>query len=154
MGARPPARHRGGMKIKDIMTPRAQCVAPATTLAEAARMMREIDVGALPVCDNDRLSGMITDRDIVLRGVAEKVDPATTEVRAVMTPGIAYVFEDQEVAEAARIMEERQVRRLPVLNREKRLVGIVALGDMAVDAGTEISGEALREISEPSQPQR
>ncbi|HYC69600.1 MAG TPA: CBS domain-containing protein [Opitutaceae bacterium] len=137
------------MKIKDIMTPKARCVAPATTLADAARLMREIDVGALPVCDNDRLSGMVTDRDIVVRGVAEKVDPATTEVRAVMTPGVSYVFEDQEVAEAARIMEERQIRRLPVLNSDKRLVGIVALGDMATEAGTELSGEALREISEP-----
>ena len=141
-------------KARDVMTPNPDHVRTDATVAEAARKMRDLDVGALPVCDNDRLSGMITDRDIVLRGVAEKVDPATTEVRAVMTPGIAYVFEDQEVAEAARIMEERQVRRLPVLNREKRLVGIVALGDMAVDAGTEISGEALREISEPSQPQR
>lgn len=139
------------MKIKDIMTPKARCVAPATTLSDAARLMREIDVGSLPVCDNDRLSGMVTDRDIVVRGVAEKVDPATTEVRAVMTPGVSYVFEDQEVAEAARIMEERQIRRLPVVDTDKRLVGIVALADLATEAGSELSGEALREISEPPQ---
>jgi len=144
------------MKLKDIMTPKPECIRPDTTLQEAARKMRDLDVGPLPVCgDDDRLAGMITDRDITVRAVAEGKDPTTTRVREVMTQEIIYGFEDQDVEEAARIMQERQVRRLVVLNRDKRLVGIVSLGDLATETGDrEKSGEVLQDVSEPAQPRR
>lgn len=137
------------MKISEVMTPHAKCIGPDSTLVEAARQMRELDVGSLPICENDRLAGMITDRDLALRGITESRDPRSTPVREVMSPGIVYIFEDQDVEEAARLMEVKQIRRLPVLNRDKRLVGIVSLGDLAVEAGTALSGEALKEISQP-----
>ena len=139
----------GGMKISDVMTPHATCIGPDSTLVEAARQMRELDVGALPICENDRLAGMVTDRDLVVRGIAESKDPSSTRIRELMSPGIIYIFDDQEIGEAARLMEVKQIRRLPGLNRDKRLVGIVSLGDLAVDGGTAISGEALKEISQP-----
>ena len=140
------------MKVHEIMTAHARCVGPENTLVEAAGLMREMDVGALPVCDNDRLAGMVTDRDIALRGVADGRDPNTTSIREVMTPGIVYVFADQDVEEVARVMEERQIRRLPVLNRQKRLVGIVSLGDIAISSNPAFSGIALRDVSEPREP--
>ena len=139
-------------KISDVMTAHARCIGPDSTLVDAARQMRELDVGSLPICDNDRLAGMVTDRDLVLRGIGEGLDPRSTPIRDVMSPGIVYIFEDQDVEEAARVMEVKQIRRLPVLNRDKRLVGIVSLGDLAVEAGAALSGEALQEISQPEHP--
>jgi CBS domain-containing protein len=136
------------MKTSEIMTADAQCVGPDVSLAVAAGMMRDLNVGSLPVCDHDRVTGVITDRDITVRAVAEGRDPEGTPVRAVMSSEIAYAFEDQDVEDVARIMEVKQIRRLPVLSREKRLVGIVSLGDLAVEAGTALSGEALKEISQ------
>jgi len=140
------------MKVHEIMTAHARCVGPDNNLVEAAGLMRELDVGALPVCDNDRLAGMVTDRDIALRGVADGRDPNSTPIRDVMTPGIVYVFADQPVEEMVRLMEERQIRRVPVLNREKRLVGIVSLGDVAISSNPAFSGMALRDVSEPREP--
>src|ERR687894_2248246 len=144
------------MQLKDIMTPKPDCVRPDDTLQEAARKMRDLDVGPLPVCgDDDRLAGMITDRDITVRAVAEGKDPTTTPVREAMTEEIIYCFEDQDAQEAARTMQERQVRRLVVLNRDKRLVGIVSLGDLATESGDKLkTGEVLQDVSEPSQPRR
>ena len=144
------------MQVKDIMTARAECSSPNTTLRAAAQRMKELDVGPLPVCgDDDRLAGMITDRDITVRAVAEGLDPSTTLVRDVMTPNIIYCFEDQEVNDAAHIMEQNQIRRLVVLNRDKRMVGIVSLGDLAVDTGDEeLAGHTLEAVSEPALPQR
>jgi CBS domain-containing protein len=136
------------MKVKEIMTAHARCVAPDNTLVEAAGLMRQLDVGALPVCEYDRLAGMVTDRDIVLRGVADALESATATVSQVMSPGAFFVFADQEIEEAARIMEEKQVRRLPVLNREKKMIGIVSLGDMALNSNPAFSGMALKEVSE------
>jgi CBS domain-containing protein len=139
------------MRIHDVMTPHAECIAPEASLREAAGRMKALDVGSLPVCDRDRLAGLLTDRDIVLRAVAEGRDPNVARVRDAMTPNILYCFEDQDVSEAAELMREKQVRRLPVLNRDKRLVGIVALGDLAVQTGHEqLVGHALEGISEPS----
>jgi CBS domain-containing protein len=138
------------MKTSEIMTADARCVGPDVSLAVAAGMMRDLNVGSLPVCDHDRVTGVITDRDITIRAVAEGRDPEGTPVRAVMSPEIAYAFEEQDVEDAARIMEVKQIRRLPVLSREKRLVGIISLGDIAVEAGTALSGEALKEISQPA----
>jgi CBS domain-containing protein len=143
------------MQIKAIMTRDVQCVSPDDSIQEAARWMRDLNVGPLPVCDHDRLAGMVTDRDITVRAVAEGRDPKTTKVRDVMSEGLVYCFEDQNMQDAARLMQSNQVRRLLVLNRDKRLVGIVSLGDLAADAGDpQRTGEVLQDISEPAIPNR
>jgi CBS domain-containing protein len=117
--------------------------------------MKALDVGALPVCENDRLVGMLTDRDITVRATAESLPPGLGRVRDVMTPNIIYCYEDQLVTEAVRLMEDNRIRRLPVLNRDKRLVGIVSLGDLAVKTGDEeLTGEVLEQVSEPAAPRR
>lgn len=138
------------MQVKDVMTRRVECVSPDTTLQEAANKMKELDIGPLPVCENDRLVGMITDRDITVRSVSDGSDPWTDKVREAMTPGIIYCFEDDDVAEASRLMKVKQVRRLVVPDRNKRMVGIVSLGDLAVKTGDDaLSGKALEHVSEP-----
>ena len=142
------------MKIREIMTPEAQCVAPEETLVDAASLMRQLDVGAVPVCEDGEVVGMLTDRDIVVRAVAPALIPAAIKVREIMSPGSVSVFEDQEVDEAVHLFEQHQIRRAPVLNREGRLVGIVSLGDIAVDASTSLSGEALKSVSQPAEPVR
>jgi len=138
------------MQVRDVMTSHAECIRPEATLQEAARRMKELDVGSLPVCDHDRLAGLITDRDIAVRSVAEGHDPKSDAVRDTMTPGVVYCFEDQDVTEAADLMQDNQIRRLPVLNRDKRLVGIVSLGDLALSADEKLSGRTLEAISEPA----
>ena len=138
----------GTMKISKIMTRDVRVVSPDDTLQQAARLMAGLDVGALPVAENDRLIGMVTDRDIATRGVAEGKG-AETSVRDVMTPRIKYCFDDQDVEEVAQNMGAIQVRRLPVVTRAKRLVGIVSLGDIATSHKDEEAGEALAEISRP-----
>lgn len=136
------------MQVKDVMTHEVQCVSPDTTLQDAARKMRDLNVGPLPICDNDRLAGMITDRDIIIRGVAEGKNPATTPVRDVMTSNVVWCFEDQDVNSAADLMKEKQIRRLLVLNGDKRLVGIVSLGDLAVETSDEhLCGSTLEAVS-------
>jgi len=145
------------MTLRDVMTPKVEVVHPDATLQEAAQKMKALDVGTIPVCDGDRLVGIVTDRDMAIRAIADGRDPNTTQVRSVMTPDVVYCFEDQDVAEAARRMQERQIRRLLVLNREKRLVGIVSLGDLASQAERqggereeELAEETLEAVSEPS----
>ncbi len=137
-------------QLKDLMSRDVKVVSPDTTIDEAARIMRDGDFGMLPVGENDRMIGAISDRDIAIRAVAEGKGPGT-KVREIMSTGICWAYEDDTVEGAAKIMSERQVRRLPVVNRDKRLVGIVALGDFAVDS-SEIrpAAEALAKISEPS----
>jgi len=120
------------MQLKDVMTPGVEVISPEATVQEAAEKMRHLDIGPLPVCDGDRMVGMLTDRDITVRAVAEGCNPTTTTVREVMTPNLVYGFDDQEVEDATHLMEQYQIRRLPVLNRHKRLVGMVSLGDLAV----------------------
>jgi CBS domain-containing protein len=143
------------MKLKDVMTSQVEVVHPDAMLQEAAQKMKVLDVGSLPVCDGQRLVGALTDRDITIRAVAEGRNPTTTPVREAMTPQVIYCFDDQSVKEAAQLMQDKQIRRLPILNRDKRLVGIVSLGDLAVDTGKEkMVGETLTEISQPSQPER
>ena len=144
------------MQVSQILTRDVETVRPDTTVKEAAQRMRSMDVGSLPVCDGRRLLGMVTDRDITIRITAEGRDPASTPVQEAMTPDIQYVFEDQDVSDAARIMREQQIRRLPVLDREKHLVGIVSLGDIATTGQDQLSGDALESISQPthSQPQQ
>jgi CBS domain-containing protein len=117
--------------------------------------MAALDVGPLPVCKGDELIGMLTDRDITVRAVAEGLDPKTTKVYEVMTPEIIFTYEDEDTGLAAQLMTEHQIRRLVVLNRNKRLVGIVSLGDLAVHTGdVQQAGETLEAVSEPSEPQR
>jgi CBS domain-containing protein len=142
------------MKIREIMTPAVQCVRPDDNLVEAAAVMRELDVGVVPVCDAQSLVGMLTDRDIAIRAVAEGSDPNSTFVREVMSPHVVFVYEDDSVDHAVKLMEEHQIRRAPVMSREKRLTGIVSLGDIAVDANPDLSAEALREVSRPAAPVR
>lgn len=143
------------MRVNDVMTPHAECTRPDATLQVAAARMKSLDVGALPVCDNDRLVGMITDRDMTIRATGEGANPVTARVKDVMTPDVIYCFEDQDVVEAAQLMKDHQIRRLVVLNRDKRLVGIVSLGDLAVETGNEqLAGTTLEAVSEPASPNR
>jgi len=146
------------MMIRDVMTPNAEVIDAHAIVRDAALKMRELDVGALPVCDGGKLSGLITDRDIAVRLVAEGHDATSTKIREIMTPDVTYCFDDQTVEEAATVMEAHQIRRLPILDRNKQLVGMLSLGDLSVrTAGTEdedLAEEALQEISEPAEPHR
>lgn len=137
-------------QLKDLMSRDVKVMSPDMTIAEAAKTMRDGDFGMMPVGEGDRMIGTISDRDIVIRAVAAGKD-AATKVRDVMSEGVAWAYEDDSVEQAAVIMSKRQVRRLPVVNRDKRLVGIVALGDFAVES-SEIkpAAEALSEISKPA----
>ncbi len=138
------------MLISEIMSRNVSCIPPDASLQDAASRMRALNVGSLPVCENDRIVGIITDRDITIRGTAECCGPAETTVREVMTQKIIYAFEDQPVQIAARLMQENQIRRIAILNSDKRLVGIVALGDIAVEASDDIAAPTLEAISEPA----
>jgi CBS domain-containing protein len=143
------------MQLKDVMTSNVEVVHPDAVVQDAAKKMRDLDVGSLPVCDGQRLVGTLTDRDITIRAVADGRDPKATPVRETMTAQVIYCFEDQPVEEAAKVMRDKQIRRLPIINRDKRLVGIVSLGDLAVDTNNaRMAGKTLTEISEPAQPQR
>ena len=143
------------MDIKDIMSRNVEVVSAGASLRDAARKMKELDVGLIPVCDGDRLRGVLTDRDITVRATADGRDPATTMVSEVMSTDLAYGLEDQEVEEAVTVMEARQIRRLPIVNKDKRLIGIVTLADIAVHYGDrDLSGEALEEVSAPAEPKR
>ena len=136
------------MKVTDAMTFDVQLCTPDDTLKDAAEAMMTLDVGLLPVVDGDRLVGMISDRDIATRGVAMGLGP-DAPVREVMTEDVKYCFADQDLEEVTRNMGDIQVRRLPVLNRDKRLVGIIALGDIARGGAGDGMGEALSQISQP-----
>ena len=143
------------MELRDIMTRNVEVVPAGATLKEAAAKMKDLDVGLMPVCDGARLKGMLTDRDITVRATARGCDPSKTKVSEVMSVDIAYCLEDQEVEEAVSLMEARQIRRLPILNQEKQLIGVVSLGDIAVHVGDrDLTGETLEEISEPAEPRR
>jgi len=135
------------------MTRGADVIDPNTTIRDAARRMRADNVGALPVGENDRLVGVVTDRDITMRAVAEDRPAGSTSVREVMSEHVYYCFEDQDVDEVAEYMAEHQVRRLPILNRDKRLVGIVSLADFA-RSGTDAMKAALSGVSQPSDQPR
>ena len=136
------------MKIEDVMTHDVAVVSPDETIQQAAQLMDQLDIGALPVAENERLVGMITDRDIVVRAVADGLEPGI-KVSEVMTPDVKYCFCDQEVAEVSDNMADIQIRRLPVVDRAKRLVGIIALGDIATCAENDYVADALAGISRP-----
>jgi len=133
------------MKVSKYMTRDVQLVTPTQSIREAARMMGEIDAGSLPVQEDDRLVGVITDRDIAVRAVAQDKSP-DTPVRDVMSREVLYCFEDQEVKEIARNMGDVKVRRLPVVNRDKRLVGIISVGDLALEEPA-LTASAVTNIS-------
>ncbi|HEV2295309.1 MAG TPA: CBS domain-containing protein [Tepidisphaeraceae bacterium] len=139
------------MQVSQILTRDVETIDPAATVREAAQRMRSMDIGSLPVCDGSQLLGMITDRDITVRAIADGRDPAQTPVRDAMTPAVEYVFEDEDVQRAAQIMQDKQIRRLPVVSRDdKRLVGIVALADIARTGDDRMSGDTLEDISDPN----
>ena len=141
------------MQLSEILTRNVETIGPDTSAREAAQRMRSMDVGSLPVCDGRTLLGMVTDRDLAIRVLAEGRDPNATPVRDAMTPDVTYAFEDDDVQRAAELMKEQQIRRLPVLDREKHLVGIVALGDIATTGKDRLSGDALEQISQPTRGQ-
>jgi CBS domain-containing protein len=144
------------MQIREIMTRHVDVIPPSASIREAAAKMKELDVGAIPVCDGQKLAGLVTDRDITIRAVAEGRDPSEVRVAEVMSSDIAYCFEDETVEQAANLMESKQIRRLPILDRNKQLAGIVSLGDISVRIGgsrqKDLAADALEEISEPSKP--
>ena len=132
------------MLVRDAMTPRAETVGPEETLQAAAAKMKALNVGALPVKDDDHLVGMLTDRDLAVRAVAAGRDPTRARVREAMTPQVVWCFEDQDTLEAARIMEEKAIRRVMVLDRQERLVGLLSVDDIAAGARQErLAGEVL-----------
>jgi CBS domain-containing protein len=143
------------MRVDALMTRNAECTRPDAALQQAADRMNALDVGSLPVCDDDRLVGVLTDRDIVLRSVSKGHDPRTHCVRDAMTRDVVFCFEDDDITKVADLMRQKRVRRLPVLNRQRRLTGVIALGDLAVESGVApLAEHALKGISEPSAPIR
>lgn len=136
------------MKIRDVMTPDVRTIGPTATIRQAAQLMAETDVGVLPVANNERLLGILTDRDIAVRAVAAGRGPDTS-VQDAMSGEIRYCFEDDEVQHVCENMAEQQLRRLPVVDRDKNLVGIVSLSDLAREADSEAAGEALEGITQP-----
>ncbi len=139
------------MKISEIMTTSFEMVDSTNSLTEAARKMKSLNVGFLPVKEGTMLIGVLTDRDIVIRGLAEGQKPDSTQVKDIISSEIVYCYEDDSIEDAARLMEEHQIRRLIVTDHDRTPVGIVSLGDIAVKTGEErLSGEALEQISEPA----
>ena len=139
------------MLLRDIMTRGVAEVPPGATLREAADKMRSLDIGLVPVCDGDQFLGVLTDRDIAIRGVAEGCDPTTTHVCDVMTPEVIYCFDDEDVQNAVKLMEQRQIRRLLVMDHQRHAVGVVSLGDIATRGSNDrLSGEILERVSEPT----
>jgi CBS domain-containing protein len=141
------------MKISEVMTRDVRVIRPDRSARDAAKLMDDLNVGVLPVCDGEKLVGIVTDRDITVRATAAGRDPDDTPVREIMTEEVRWCFEDEEVSNVAGMMGDVQIRRIPVVDRNKRLVGIVALGDLATDRA-EGTSEALRRVSEPSEPDR
>ncbi|WP_375755626.1 CBS domain-containing protein [Corallococcus exercitus] len=139
-------------RVSDVMTSDVEVVRSSDSLRVAAEKMRTLNVGPIPVCDGDQLVGIVTDRDIVIRAVAQGLDAERTQVAQAMTRGVEYVYDDDDLSQAAQKMRASQIRRILVLNRNKRLVGILALGDIAEELGDQESGRTLGAVSTPSQP--
>jgi CBS domain-containing protein len=136
------------MKVKDAMHKGVDWVNPDTPVVELAKLMREHDIGAIPIGDNDRLIGMVTDRDIVCKGLAlDGFDPSRATARDVMTPGIHCCREDDDLSKAVRHMETLKIRRLPVINKNERMVGMLALGDVSSSAPSDLVSECVKSVS-------
>ena len=139
-------------KIREVMSRDVEVINPNDTLRDAAEKMRSLNVGPLPVCDGERILGMITDRDIVVRAIALGRYPNTTQVADAMSSGIEYCFDDDDVEDVLDRMKESQIRRFIVVDQSKKLVGIVAIGDLAGEVSEDKVGETLQGISEPATP--
>lgn len=139
------------MQVKQAMTRRPEAVDAGASVKDVALKMRKLDVGALPVMQSGRLVGMITDRDLVVRGLADGADLIEHPVKEYMSANPVFCSEDEDLEDAIRLMEKNQIRRLPVMDEQKILTGILALGDVALQAPLELSGEALRAISRHAQ---
>ena len=142
------------VRVKDLMTPQAEVISPDATAEDAASVMKTLDIGVLPVCDEEGLIGILTDRDLVVRVLAAKRDPKAMLVGEAMTPSVVYCFEDDDVERAALVMAGQQIRRLPVLDRNRKLVGIISIGDIALQGQSQFGGEVLEEVSQPTGPKR
>jgi len=138
------------MRVRELMTDSVKTVTPATPLRDVARLMRDEDIGSVPVAENDKLIGMVTDRDIVIRGLAENASLEQKCARDVMSSQVLYCRADESVEDVLKNMGEQQIRRLPVVDESKRLVGVVSLGDLSTRARATKTGEALKEISRPN----
>jgi predicted transcriptional regulator len=136
------------MKVKDAMHAGVTWVDPETRVGELARMMRDQDIGSIPIGENDRLVGMVTDRDIVCKGLADGKDMASLTARDVMSGPIIYCRAEEEIDDAVRIMEEHEIRRLPVINEDKRMVGMLSMGDIADCASRDLTAEVTRAVAD------
>lgn len=142
------------VKIRDIMTDKVACVNPQTSVIEVAQLMQKHDVGSVPVCEGQKIMGVVTDRDIVVRNIAHGKDPHVTPVRDVMTTNVQSISPEMSLNQAAGIMADHQIRRLPVVEND-RLIGMVSLGDLATRAKYDVElARTLGEISHPSQPEQ
>jgi CBS domain-containing protein len=138
----------GGPKVREVMTDRPRCVTPDTPVSEAARLMKSDDVGSLPILEGERLAGIVTDRDIVLQAVAEEKDPRGMPVREVASRELVTIGPEEDLSEALKLMASHQVRRIPVVDEDSRLVGIVAQADIAREMKDKDSGQMLQGISQ------
>lgn len=134
-------------KVRDAMHRGTEWCNPDTSLTEIAKLMRDQDIGAVPIGENDRLVGMVTDRDIVCRGLADGRDCGSMKARDVMTAGIVYCRAEEDIEDAIHLMEDKKIRRLPVIDKNKRMVGILSLGDISHGAGRELTGELAAAVS-------
>lgn len=134
------------MKVREIMTSNVECLPPDTSIREIAQEMKSLDVGFIPICENDRLVGTVTDRDIVIRAVAEGVDVNTSRAREIMSREVIYAFEDDDVKTVAEKMRDKDVRRILILDEAKRLVGVVSIGDIS-KVEEKVSGKTLHDIT-------
>lgn len=135
------------MKVKEVMHKGAKWVSPETPVSEVARMMKEFDIGAIPVGKEDRLVGMVTDRDITCRGFTDAANPSALTAEKVMTKGIVYCKADEDIEDAIRLMESKKIRRLPVIDDKKRMVGILSIGDVSHAVVRNLSGEVISAVS-------
>lgn len=135
------------MKIKELMTDHADWIEAGTSVRDAASLLRDKGIGCLPIGENDRLIGMVTDRDICCRAVADGLDASETPVRDVMTEKVSWCYEDQEDGDAIALMREKNIRHLPVMNRDKRIVGVLSLGDLAFGSSTALGADVIALIS-------
>jgi CBS domain-containing protein len=138
----------GGTKVREVMTDSPRCITPETLVSEAARLMKSEDVGSLPILEGERLTGIVTDRDIVLQAVAEEKDPRGMPVREVASRELVTVGQDEDLSEALKRMASHQIRRIPVVDEDDRLVGIVTQADVAREAKDKDSGQMLADISQ------
>lgn len=142
------------MFVKDIMTYGVEVIPSHSKILEAAQKMRELNVGVIPVSEDNHIVGLLTDRDIIIRAIAQQMEPSKVEVNECMTKNVYSCNQDMNVEDAAKIMEEKQVRRLLVKNEKGDVTGLISLGDIAVFENRGLSGEILKEVSEPSAPNR